>query len=249
MKKLLVPIALLLLNACGSRCKNDDASFVGIEPFSYADSVFIENDYAEGYSKYQMEIELPVTENQALRDSILNWIFESGDTTPAEFVEADKERFFAEEGNEPLAELETNYILLEQTDRYVTYLSEGSLYTGGAHPLPWYMGTTFSKKDGSRMGYNMFDKPEQIVEMVAEGIRTQYFGIYDTDAEEEYLLEPDEPFMLPYAQPWVENDSVVFCYGSYEIAPFSAGMPLCILSKTQLKPYFSEKGKALFKFD
>ena len=249
MKKLLIPVALLLIGACGNHPKTDNASFVDIESFFYADSVFLENEYAEGYSKYQAEIELPVTENKALLDSILAWMFDASDKTPTEFVKAEKERFFAEEGNEPLAALESNYLLVEQTDRYVTYLAEGSLYTGGAHPLPWYTGTTFSKKDGSRMGYNMFDQPEQLVEMVAEAIRSQYFGVLDSEEEEEYLLEPVEFFHLPYAEPWVENDSVVFCYGSYEIAPFSAGLPYCTLSKTQLKPYLNEKGKSLFVFD
>lgn len=248
MKKLFIPIALLLLSACGNRSKNADTNFVGVEPFSYADSVFIENDYAEGYSTYQLEVDFPVTDNKALHDSIVNWMFHSNDATPIAFAKADKERFFAEEGNEPLAMLETNYILVEQTDHYVTYLSEGSIYTGGAHPLPWYMGMTFSKKDGSRMGYNMFDQPKQLEEMVAERIRTDYFGIFETE-EEEYLFEPEEPVQLPEAQPWIENDSIIFCYGPYEIAPYAAGMPFCSFSKTELKPYLNKKGKALFDFD
>ena len=161
------------------------------------------------------------------------------------YFAADKDRFFAEEGDEPHSTFEGNYTLSEQTDSYVTYISEGYVYTGGAHPMPWYYGISFSKQDGSIIGYDLFDDPEQLAGLISENIRKQYFEPNNTE-EEEYLFEPDEPFQLPTNQPWIETDSVVFCYGPFEIAPFAAGIPLCKIAVSDLKPYLSEKGKALF---
>ena len=245
MKKLLIPIVLFALCACGNRTETADPNFVDIKPFSYADSVFLENDYSEGYATYSIEMELPVTDNKALHDNILNWMLRASNQAPADYAKSEKNRFFKEDGNEPLSELISSYTLLEQTDLYVTYLTDGYLYTGGAHGMPWLSGKTFRKSDGQPVGYDIFDHPEQLKEIVLENLCTQYFGDSGTDVYEA-LIEWNEEFVLPSADPWVENDSIVFCYGSYEIAPFSEGLPFCKISKDDIMPYLNEKGKSLF---
>ena len=133
--------------------------------------------------------------------------------------------------------------MAEQTDRYDTYISEGYVYTGGAHPVPWYYDATFSKKDGSLVGYDMFNDLEQLTEIVAPHFQELYFNSLELVEEMEDM--GDEDFILPINDPWIETDSVVFCYQTFEIAPYSAGMPLCKISKTDLLPYLSEKGKSI----
>ena len=241
MKKLFFPIALLLL--CAS-CTHTNSNEVEVKPYTLCDSVFVESDFGDDYSYYTMNVDLPVTQNDNLRKNIMHWMLTDETEDYKTFFQEEKERFFAEEGEEPQSVFEGNYTLSEQNDLYVTYISEGYAYTGGAHPQPWYYGTTFSKVDGSMVGYDMFKDPKQITKLVSENIRTQYFERYNTE-EEEYLFEPDETFQLPTNQPWIETDSVVFCYGPFEIAPYAAGMPLCKISKTDLMPYLSEKGKSI----
>lgn len=241
MKKLIIPVALLLMFAS---CNRTNPNEVEVEPYILCDSMFVESDFGDDYSYYTMNIDLPITKNDSLRKNIMRWMITDETDDYKSFFQEDKERFFAEEGEEPQSVFEGNYTLSEQNDLYVTYISEGYAYTGGAHPLPWYYGTTFRKVDGSMLGYNMFEDPEQLIEIVSENIRTQYFDKYNTE-EEEYLFEPDEPFQLPTNQPWIETDSVVFCYAPFEIAPYAAGMPLCKISKTDLMPYLSEKGKSV----
>lgn len=237
---------LLLLVAFG--CNRSNSNDVLTEPYVFTDSVLVQNEFEEDYSYYSMQADLPITKNDSLRLNIMNWMFDSRGDDYKAYVKADKERFFAEEGNEPRAAFDSEYSLSEQTQQYVTYISEGYMYTGGAHPLPWYSGTTFSKIDGSIVGYDMFNHPEDLIDLISENIRTQYFEPFNTE-EEEYLFDPDEPFQLPTNLPWIETDSVVFCYGPYEIAPYAAGMPLCKISKNALLPYLSEKGKSLFNFE
>ena len=246
MKKSIIYIALILLVVVGcNRAPKTSSNEVMAEPYTFSDSVFLANDFGEDYSRYTVNIDLPVTDNDSLRKNIIRWMLADETEDYKAYFAADKDRFFAEEGDEPHSTFEGNYTLSEQTDSYVTYISEGYVYTGGAHPMPWYYGISFSKQDGSIIGYDLFDDPEQLAGLISENIRKQYFEPNNTE-EEEYLFEPDEPFQLPTNQPWIETDSVVFCYGPFEIAPFAAGIPLCKIAVSDLKPYLSEKGKALF---
>jgi hypothetical protein len=243
MKKLFIPIALLLLVAVGCNRTKSPSNEVDVEPYTLTDSIFIESEFGDNYSHYTMNIDLPVTDNDSLRKNILQWMLSYETDDYEAYFQEDMNRFFAEEGNEPNSSFEGSYSLSEQTDLYVTYIAEGYVYTGGAHPMPWYYGTTFSKTDGSIIGYDLFDDPEQLIGIVSENIQKQYFMPNNTE-EEEYLFEPDETFQLPTNEPWIETDSVVFCYGPFEIAPYAAGMPLCKIALADLQPYLSEKGKS-----
>ena len=243
MKKLFIPIALLLFVAVSCNRTKSPSNEVDVEPYTLTDSIFIESEFGDNYSHYTMNIDLPVTDNDSLRKNILQWMLSYETEDYEAYFQEDMNRFFAEEGNEPNSSFEGSYSLSEQTDLYVTYIAEGYVYTGGAHPMPWYYGTTFSKTDGSIIGYDLFDDPEQLIGIVSENIQKQYFEPNNTE-EEEYLFEPDETFQLPTNEPWIETDSVVFCYGPFEIAPYAAGMPLCKIALVDLKPYLSEKGKS-----
>ena len=183
-------------------------------------------------------------ENDSLRLNILHWSLSDETEDYEEYLQNDKNRFFEEEGNEPGSQLESNYSLMEQTDRYVTYITEGYVYAGGAHPRPWYSGTTFSKIDGSIVGYDMFADPEQLVEILKTHLQDQHLENYDL-IEEMEETSPETNLILPVNEPWIETDSIVFCYQAFEIAPYAAGMPLCKISKTDLMPYLSEKGKSI----
>lgn len=245
MKKLLIPIALLMMVALGCNRTPKDPNEVDAEPFTISDSIFQENEYAEGYSYFTMNLDLPITKNQTLRQNILHWMLSTETEDPENYILSMKEDFFADDGSEPLSFYEENYSLSEQTDRYVTYINEGFIYTGGAHGMPWYNGTTFSKIDGNIVGYDMFEDPEQLAEIITINIRKQHFENYDL-IEEMFDTGEEGSFVLPVNEPWIETDSIVFCYQSYEIAPYSAGMPLCKISKEDLWPYMNEKGKSLF---
>jgi hypothetical protein len=245
MKKLLIPLALVLFAFMGCNRTKSNPNDVDVKLYTLIDSVFIESEYGDDYAYYTLNADLPITKNDSLRKNILHWMLSDETEDYATYFENEKDYFFSEEGDEPRSYLESNYTLSEQTDFYVTYISEGFVYTGGAHPMPWYFGTSFSKIDGSIIGYDIFDDPEQLKGIISENVRKQYFEPNNTE-EEEYLFEDEEPFQLPSNQPWIETDSVVFCYQAYEIAPYSAGAPLCKIAINDLKPYLSEKGKSLF---
>lgn len=236
MKKLFLPIAMLLLVVTG--CQNTNE--VDVDTYTLCDSLYIENEYSEGYSYFNVSMDLPVTRNKTLKKSILHWMLSDSTTDHVGYLESMKDGFYEEDGSEPRSIYEENYSLSEQTDKYVTYTTEGYLYTGGAHEMPWYNGTTFSKIDGSIVGYDLFEDPEKLIGLIAQNIEKQYFEKYE---KEGFTFEYDEIIALPFNEPWIETDSVVFCFQPYEIASYAAGMPLCKIALTDLEPYLSEKGK------
>lgn len=242
MRKLFIPIVLTLIVATSCHRTPKDPNRVDTKLYAIADSVFYEDDYRQGYNVYTMNVDVPVTGNDSLRFHIFQWILSSDTEDYETCLNEEKDRFLAEEGSESSASFDGNYTLTEQTDRYVTYISEGYIYTGGAHPLPWYYGVTFSKTDGHMVGYDLFEDPESLTGLVSENIKKQYFDPYQTE-EEAYSFDPGSAFPLPENDPWIETDSVVFCYGPFEIAPYAAGLPLCKIAIVDLKPFLSEKGK------
>ena len=242
MKRLFLPITMLLLVIAG--CNTKDPNEVDVEPYTLCDSVFIESEYGDGYSYFNVSLDLPVTNNKTLRQNILHWMLSDETEDHVSYLQTMKDNFFEEDGSEPRSDYEENFTLSEQTDEYVTYTTEGFLYSGGAHEMPWYNGTTFSKIDGSIVGYDLFEDPEQLIKIIAENIESQYFSKY---AEEDFFFDYEEINTLPENEPWIETDSVVFCYQPYEIAAFAAGMPLCKIALSDLKPYLSEKGKMFLK--
>ena len=74
MRKILIPIALLLLAAVGCNRTKTTSNEVDINPFTLSDSIFIESEFGDDYSHYTMNIDLPVTDNDTLRQNILKWI-------------------------------------------------------------------------------------------------------------------------------------------------------------------------------
>ena len=242
MKRLFFPITMLLLVIAG--CNTKDPNEVDVEPYTLCDSVFIESEYGDGYSYFNVSLDLPVTNNKTLRQNILHWMLSDETEDHVSYLQTMKDNFFEEDGSEPRSDYEENFTLSEQTDEYVTYTTEGFLYSGGAHEMPWYNGTTFSKIDGSIVGYDLFEDPEQLIKIIAENIENQYFSKY---VEDDFYFEHEDITTLPENEPWIETDSVVFCYQPYEIAAFAAGMPLCKIALSDLKPYLSEKGKMFLK--
>ena len=87
--------------------------------------------------------------------------------------------------------------------------------------------------------------------MVKNAVKEQYFDLLleDTDVtfEDVLVLEEGAEFPLPESEPWIENDSIVFFYQDYEIAPHPLGLPECAIPAATLKAQLKENGKAFFE--
>lgn len=126
----------------------------------------------------------------------------------------------------------------------VTFGCQRSVYFGGAHGSTLIDYRTFSRKDGHVLGWELTEdmSREEIVKAIKAGLR-EYFEVADDAALLEELLIGaflddadrqrvfDTDFPLPALPPWRDSLGVHVLYQQYEIAPFSAGMPTCIIKK------------------
>lgn len=120
-----------------------------------------------------------------------------------------------------------------ESEQFVTYTSELYLYAGGAHGSETLEGVVFRKADGRRFGWEMFTEEgkETLRGMIKEKLKTEYFKLKSDDDFYDHLLVEDAryTFPLPEAAPFFIRSGVKFVYQQYEIAPYAAGLPSCVL--------------------
>ena len=273
MKKLLYCIAGLLtatfVVSCGlvpeASSENDSDSLVldsialGDLEFRTENKYFIDSLDQNGVEiHYSVNLDIPVSGNPALVDSVKTWIHGMlGKSYEGEvnfddamlkhyaaeyFQECDEEGLFEGLG----AYLEREVKLVTDSLNFVTFEVNGYDYTGGAHGMPYFYGASFNKEDGSKLGWDMFADTTQLAPIIKAQIE-DYFGDTDMDIEECLFDGVYDNFPLPYIEPWLTADGVKFVYSAYEIAPYVAGMPECTVPYKKVEKFFSERAKAMLK--
>lgn len=125
---------------------------------------------------------------------------------------------------------------------YVTMMYKSYIYTGGAHGGAAAIGQTFDAASGAPVAYDMFKEGSRadVLRLVEKGLMEQYFKV---DTQKEFyqgLLIDGQTLPLPANPPYFEKDGVCFLYQQYEIAPYSAGMPYCVIPYDTVKPYLTD---------
>ena len=214
-------------------------------------------------ASYQCEIDIPVTDNQALYDSICCWFAQNfgssydGDPRDVKAMVAFYKGWALDiEEGQDLEGYDLSYTIKmeEATDRYVTY-SFGSYFEATHSPRGNFEKThaTFDRNTGQRFTRQMVKADENLAQLVMNELLEQYFSDWNDEALPELLyFDPEEPeesgFWLPqFNDPWIENDLIYFGYGPQEIAQYCAGQPQCGLPYDVMKPYLTEEGKAFFE--
>ncbi len=152
----------------------------------------------------------------------------------------------------PGASTNVKVTVVANTDRFVSYVAEGYVYTGGAHGMPFMGGVTFVKDGGQTLGWDLFADTTGITPLFREGVETYFASVYGNDStgkhtEVDGLLFDDarKSLPLPAAQPWLVDSGVAFVYGAYEIAPYAAGMPQATIPTKTAEKYLSDKAREL----
>jgi len=132
-----------------------------------------------------------------------------------------------------------------ENDSLLTYVSTNYFYGGGAHGGYAIIGTTFDKKDGKQLGWDMFESTDSLNSVIKQGL-VNYFkecGMELNNEEEMFdYLQVDgdvdlEHLPLPITEPWIEEDGVHFVYQQYEIAAYALGMPAFVIPVEEAKRY------------
>ena len=255
----------LMITACNRPVKdtnNQSVNAFSVNTITVEDSLqfpaealeeWMDNDMAS----YLAVVDVPVTESEVLRNSIVKWIGSllnvnyNGDPNDVmAMVDYDKKDFLRLETGAPNTHLQHFINMVEDNDRFVTYTCNTWEYSGGAHGDTYVEGATFNKTTGERFTYKMFKNPAMLNEMVKNAVKEQYFDVLLEDTgvtfEDAVVLEEGAVFPLPESEPWIQNDSVVFFYEDYEIAPHPFGLPSCGIPYEVLKGELTDNGKAFF---
>lgn len=124
------------------------------------------------------------------------------------------------------------------TPNVLTILDHGSNYAAGAaHGMPWGFLVTFDLKNLRQL---MFDDiiseegREAVLEMIVEDLRENYGEEGLTDAID-----------FPGCDPALTEEGVQFDYQSYEIGPYSMGMPTVVVPYEKIRKYLTPQVRAL----
>lgn len=129
-----------------------------------------------------------------------------------------------------------------EDDQYITMHSAIYVYLGGAHGSYIDGGATFRKSDGRRMGWDLLKGMgrKELTDRIKKGLMP-YFSVTNLDDLCEMLLIGDifddvqkrhafdHDFPLPATAPYLTKDGIQIIYQQYEIAPYAAGLPSCVI--------------------
>lgn len=144
-----------------------------------------------------------------------------------------------------------------ESNSVVSYSSTICIGLGGAHPMTSFIGVSFRKNDGRRLGYEIFrndpftfDNQGQpsLISMIKSGL-TKYFKVKNEEELKQMLLLNNEysEIPLPANPPYFGKNGIVFTYGQYEIAPYAAGMPTVTIPYNKIKPLLTNVAKKLIE--
>ena len=278
MKKLtLLFAAFALLVGCGNQPKPANSpenpteaqqEAFSVETYKIDDSRLLgirgegEDSY-EVRASYQCEIDIPVTDNPTLYDSICDWFaYQFGsayDGDPRDvksLVNFYRDWALDLEDGEEIEGFDVAHTVKmeEANERYVTYSFDNFFETNSA-PRAFLDKTyvTFDRKTGQRFTRQMLKADENLEQLVMNELLEQYFSDWsEEDLADLLFFDPEDleerGFFLPeFNDPWILNNLVYFGYGEHEIADHCTGQPHCGLPYSTMKPFLTEEGQAFFK--
>lgn len=283
-----------LLTACGHRASQQEQDAEGTESAEFkVDSIGLERE--DSMASVKVSIAWPTEGNDSLVKAIRRYIceelgvrpYQEGTPTTKQYdngqeaVKATVEEVYKElqamwqevRDNGYNADMAynnyMNIILLEDNDRYVTYLSNAEGYIGGAHGYASSKGRTFFKGSGRQFGYqleyhpktNTFDIKEQtlfkdpaspkLAALIKEGVCNYFKENCENPANDEELqamllgVDDVNRIPLPSVAPYFTKNGLAFVYQQYEIAPYSAGMVNFNIPYDKVRPLLTPEAAAL----
>lgn len=242
-----------------------------VQPFFTTESFIIEESKPlrnadggeESYEEvmtFKCDIDLPVTDNQTLYDSICRWVGESfgyeGDPHNLKaMIEQYKEQALTVFDDEFQEGFEEEYTIkvMEANDQYVTYQRD-LFFEATSDPRASFdrQCVTFNRTTGQRFGYPMINKNEELESLVKKALLEQHFSEYSSEELRDVVyFEPfddeEDGFSLPIRDPWILHNNVCFNYGLKEVADYCASTPECSLPYSVVEPFLTEEGIKYFR--
>lgn len=208
-------------------------------------------------------IQSPLNGNQQFVDSVRLWensvlaesygcLAFSGDLNNLkDLVQYYKSKMTFTEGDKYDDQID-EIIVIDRNETITTIGHNQIMFIGGAHGYEANLGTTFLNSTGEIFGWDDLQVSSDVfADRLAKGVM-EYFGAEKLDELNQLLILDDEivsskDIPLPKKAPWIQNDSIVLYYETYEIGPNSAGHPTVKLPLGKSADILTEKGKAFLK--
>ena len=261
-------MAVCALAACLTACHTDGnkekeenlSGNIQLEIISWE-----ENPSAEGC---KIAASYPVGANNALNNRIREWMNEQLGGIYADSLQDGKKMitFYgqnkARQLQEAAAQFGANsamgqsacYVQFKkvfETGQFVSYTAETYEYAGGAHGGESLTGGTFRKTDGRKFEWDMFtaEGKEKLRYMIKNRLKAHYFKAGSDEDFYNMLLAENAryEFPLPETAPICRFNGMEFVYQQYEIAPYAAGLPSCILPYDSLKAFVTTTAQPLLE--
>ena len=190
-------------------------------------------------------------DSKALMDYYRGKAFETIATvSQADFDE--RKQYIDEDEEIPGWEYDFSLTRTSETDRYVIFLSEDIVFSGGAHggiigcgPL------TFDKKDGHLVEKFLKDSALQEMQPLLRKGLVQYYASNGQEIQPEqlgeYLTLSGDVIPYPAWAPIPTPEGLDFTYQQYEIASYADGMPSFTLPYEEVLPFLTEDAKKLIR--
>ena len=205
---------------------------------------------------YEQERMFPAFEgnaddSKALMDYYRGKAFET--IAPVSQADFDERKQYIDEDEEmPGWEYDFSLTRTSETDRYVIFLSEDIVFSGGAHggiigcgPL------TFDKKDGHLVEKFLKDSALQEMQPLLRKGLVQYYASNGQEIQPEqlgeYLTLSGDVIPYPVWAPIPTPEGLDFTYQQYEIASYADGMPSFTLPYEEVLPFLTEDAKKLIR--
>lgn len=130
---------------------------------------------------------------------------------------------------------------------YITYCFNSYCYLGGAHGGSMFQPATFSKADGTMLTWDNTIKRDDepaVIAMIKRELAKQFFTPESGWTMDDGLLVSPDSIKLPVTPPLFDAEGLVVTYQQYEISPYAAGMPSCVLPLDSIASSLTPTAKA-----
>lgn len=273
MKKILLAASAVFLLSVTGGCDKIKQFFSSekfpVENVAAADSVTTSDGL---FAKVEIDMDVP-RNGSASADSIKEWILQScrsvcessGLPVPADGkldqayadsfvrnISADFNRQLSDPEWAPMGlSLSISFPCDTVTDRFATYFSTTDIYLGGAHGSYLCFGRTIILEDARWLTWDMIPraKDQDFLRMVLGELASQYFETSEQEAVQGMFLPDNGELPFPVCDPVLTDKGLMVIYQQYEIAPYSAGLPSCLIPYDRLKQFVTPEAAALFPAD
>lgn len=218
--------------SAGKRAKASTSLVVKAgEEHSYGDELTT-REYSLKTKKVDIKVEYPVAGDPVLVETLRNYIkdavnqkYSGSLSSPEDLIKS------AVKALDRSEELDQEIKVVYNGKHSITVTDEGYLYPeGAAHGMPWHVGKSFLKSDGSTFEISMLPPIQKLMTPIGNSL-AQYLSVPVSNLKDDIFSWGTSDFQYP-STVYLTDEGINLIWGPYEIGPYSLGMPKATIPPT-----------------